>query len=41
LQVACGTSSLIIKEIQRPGKKIQKSKEFLHGFSIPKETQLN
>jgi len=41
LQVACGASSLIIEEIQRPGKKIQKSKEFLLGFSIPKETQLN
>ena len=41
LQVACGTSSLIIEEIQRPGKKIQKSKEFLLGFSIPKGTQLN
>ena len=41
LQVACGTSSLIIEELQRPGKKIQKSKEFLLGFSIPKETQLN
>ena len=41
LQVACGASSLIIEEIQRPGKKIQKSKEFLLGFPIPKETQLN
>jgi methionyl-tRNA formyltransferase len=41
LQVACGASSLIIEEIQRPGKKIQKSKEFLFGFPIPKETQLN
>ena len=41
LQVACGSASLVIEELQRPGKKIQKSKEFLLGFSIPKETQLN
>ena len=41
LQVACGTASIKIEEIQRPGKKIQKTKEFLLGFSIPNNTQLD
>ncbi len=41
LQVACGDSSLIIEEIQRPGKKIQKAKEFLLGFPILKGATLD
>jgi methionyl-tRNA formyltransferase len=41
LQVACGTSSIKIVEIQRPGKKIQKTKEFLLGFPISNNTQLD
>ena len=34
LEVACGKNSIKILEIQRQGKKIQKSKEFLLGSSI-------
>ncbi len=40
LHIACGTGSIIITEIQRPGKTIQKANDFLLGFSIPKGTQL-
>jgi len=32
---------LIIEEIQRPGKKIQKAKEFLLGFPILKGATLD
>ena len=41
LHIACGSGSIFITEIQRPGKKIQKTKEFLLGFSIPNNTQLD
>ena len=40
LHIACGSGSIIITEIQRPGKKIQKAKDLLLGFPIPKGTQL-
>ena len=40
LNIACGKDSIQVLEIQRPGKKIQKIKEFLLGFSIPKNTRL-
>jgi methionyl-tRNA formyltransferase len=40
LQIACGKGSISVKEIQRPGKKIQPIKIFLLGFSIPESTQL-
>ena len=41
LQIACGKGSISVKEIQRPGKKIQPIKIFLLGFAIPESTQLN
>lgn len=40
LHIGCGAGSIVITEIQRPGKKIQKAKEFLLGFDIPKGSQL-
>ena len=40
LHIACGSGSIIITEIQRPGKKIQKTKDLLLGFPIPKGTLL-
>ena len=40
LHIACGSGSIFITEIQRPGKKIQKTKDLLLGFPIPKGTQL-
>jgi methionyl-tRNA formyltransferase len=40
LLVACKDSSIQILEIQRPGKKIQKVKEFLLGYKIPKASKL-
>jgi methionyl-tRNA formyltransferase len=40
LLIACKDSALQVLEIQRPGKKIQKAKEFLLGFKIPKESKL-
>ncbi|AEA81015.1 methionyl-tRNA formyltransferase [Candidatus Pelagibacter sp. IMCC9063] len=40
LQIACGKGSISVKEIQRPGKKIQPIKIFLLGFAIPESTQL-
>ncbi len=36
LEVACGKGSIKILEIQREGKRVQKSKEFLLGSSIKK-----
>ena len=41
LCISCGEGALKILEIQRPGKKIQQTKDFLLGFTIPKNTQLN
>ena len=41
LCISCGMGSLQILEIQRPGKKIQKTKDFLLGYRIPKNTQLH
>ncbi len=41
LCISCGMGSLQILEIQRPGKKIQKTKDFLLGYIIPKNTQLH
>src|SRR6056300_88412 len=41
LCISCGMGSLQILEIQRPGKKIQKTKDFLLGYTIPKNTQLH
>ena len=40
LDVACGKNSIKIIEIQRQGKKPQKSREFLLGSSIKKKTSL-
>ena len=40
LDVACGENAIRILEIQRQGKKVQKSKEFLLGSSIKKDTNL-
>ena len=41
LCISCGMGSLQILEIQRPGKKIQKTKDFLLGYTILKNTQLH
>ena len=41
LVIGCGNNSIKILEIQRQGKKVQKSKEFLLGSSIKKGTNLN
>ena len=40
LLIACKNSALQVLEIQRPGKKVQKIKEFLLGFKIPKGSKL-
>tara|TARA_Y100000590_G_scaffold466078_1_gene640300 strand:+ start:925 stop:1851 length:927 start_codon:yes stop_codon:yes gene_type:complete len=40
LEVACGKNAIRILEIQKQGKKAQKSKEFLLGSSIKKGTNL-
>ena len=40
LDVACGNNAIKIIEIQRQGKRAQKSKEFLLGSSIKKNTNL-
>ncbi len=40
LDVACGNNAIKIIEIQRQGKRVQKSKEFLLGSSIKKNTNL-
>ena len=40
LLIACKDYAIQVLEIQRPGKKIQKVKEFLLGFKIPKASQL-
>jgi len=40
LDVACGKNSIKIIEIQRQGKRPQKSREFLLGSSIKKNTSL-
>lgn len=39
LLIACKDFAIQVLELQRPGKKIQKVKEFLLGFKIPKGTQ--
>ena len=41
LVIGCGKNSIKVLEIQRQGKKVQKSKEFLLGSSIKKGTKLN
>ena len=41
LDIACGENSIKILEIQREGKKVQKTKEFLLGSQINKGTYLN
>ena len=41
LDIGCGNSSIKILEIQRQGKRVQKSKEFLLGNSIIKGSNLN
>ena len=41
LCISCGEGALKILEVQRPGKKIQQTKDFLLGFTIPQNTQLN
>ena len=41
LCISCGEGALKILEIQRPGKKIQQTKDFLLGFTIPQNTQRN
>jgi len=40
LEVACGKNAIKIIEIQREGKRVQKSEEFLLGSSIKKNTNL-
>ncbi len=40
LLIACKDYAIQVLEIQRPGKKIQKVKEFLLGFKVPKASQL-
>ena len=40
LLIACKDFAVQVLEIQRPGKKIQKVKEFLLGYKIPKASQL-
>ena len=41
LEVGCGDNSIKIIEIQRQGKKVQKTKDFLLGSQIMKDTNLN
>ena len=41
LDIGCGNSSIKILEIQRQGRRVQKSKEFLLGNSIIKGSNLN
>ena len=41
LEIACGNNSLKILEIQREGKKIQKTNEFILGTKIKKGSNLN
>ena len=41
LEVACGNNSLRILEIQREGKKVQKTNEFILGTKIKTGTNLN
>ena len=41
LEIGCGKNSIKIIEIQRQGKKSQKTKEFLLGSQIRKDTNLN
>ena len=41
LEIGCGKNSIKINEIQRQGKKIQKTKEFLLGSKIVKGTNFN
>ena len=41
LKISCGEGSIFIQEIQRPGKKAQKIKDFLLGFSIPLKERVN
>ena len=41
LDIGCGNSSIKILEIQRQGRRAQKSKEFLLGNSIIKGSNLN
>ena len=40
LKISCGEGSILIQEIQRPGRRAQKTKEFLLGFSIPIEERI-
>ena len=40
LLIACKDFAIQVLEIQRPGKKIQKVKEFLLGYKIPKASEL-
>lgn len=40
LSISCKDFAIQVIEIQRPGKKIQKAKEFLLGYKIPKASQL-
>ena len=41
LEVACGNNSLKILEIQREGKRVQKTNEFILGTKIKKGSDLN
>ena len=41
LEIGCGENSIKIIEIQRQGKKVQKTGEFLLGSQIKKGTNLN
>ena len=40
-EIGCGKNSIKIIEIQRQGKTVQKTKEFLRGSQITKGTDLN
>ena len=40
-EIGCGENSIKIIEIQRQGKTVQKTKEFLRGSQITKGTDLN
>jgi methionyl-tRNA formyltransferase len=41
LTIACGSGSLRLETLQRPGKKRMRADELLRGFSIPQGTVLN
>jgi methionyl-tRNA formyltransferase len=41
LEIACGNNSLKILEIQREGKRAQKTNEFILGTKIKKGSDLN